>query len=210
MSGSIKNHWDKIYSHTPTSQLSWYEQEPYPSIQLIEKCALDKSDLILDIGSGTSTLIPRLLELDYRNICAVDISDVALEKARQNLGERYSAIRWLVDDVTNPSAILDLQGVGVWHDRAVFHFLTAEDQRQVYLSTLKKLVKPGGYAILATFSLAAPDMCSGLPVQRYSVQGLQEFLGRGFQLLESLSYTYTQPGGDLRPYTYTRFKKMEN
>ena len=210
MTTSYKNHWNKMYANNLITQLSWYEEEPYPSIQLIEKCAIKNADLIIDIGSGTSTLIPTLLELGYKNICAVDISDVALEKARKLLGERNSEIRWIVDDITNPAAILDLQDVGVWHDRAVFHFLTAEDQRQAYLSTLRKLIKPGGYAIIATFSVDAPDMCSGLPVQRYTAQSLQDILGDGFQLVESLNYTYTQPSGDIRPYIYTRFKKMDN
>jgi len=199
-----------MYAKNPITQLSWYEEEPYPSIQLIEKCAIKNADLIIDIGSGTSTLIPTLLELGYKNICAVDISDVALEKARELLGERNSEIRWIVDDITNPASILDLQDVGIWHDRAVFHFLTEEDQRQAYLSTLRKLVKLGGYAVIATFSFDAPDMCSGLPVQRYSAQSLQDILGAGFQLVESLSYTYTQPSGDTRPYIYARFKKIDN
>lgn len=209
MASKDKGHWNRIYAQIPIDQLSWYEEEPTPSLQLVEKCGIYKSDLIVDIGSGASTLIPRLLALGYRNIYAVDISDVAIGKARDVLGEKSREIHWMVDDVTHPKELLELREVSLWHDRAVFHFLTEEQQRLQYLSTVKRLVKTGGFVIIATFALDAPDKCSGLPVQRYSVENLVDTIGEGFELAESLNYTYTMPSGYLRPYIYAVLRKTD-
>ncbi|MDO8972175.1 MAG: hypothetical protein Q7U74_15885, partial [Saprospiraceae bacterium] len=109
----------------------------------------------------------------------------------------------------NPSSILQLENVAVWHDRAVFHFLIEEQHRQTYHSLLQKKVMPGGFVIMATFATGGANKCSGLPVQRYSVESLSEFMGDEFRLVESLDYTYQMPSGDLRPYVYTRFQKIQ-
>src|SRR3972149_11691982 len=123
MTPSLREHWNKKYSDSPITQLSWYESKPTQSIQLIENCGVPKSSTIIDVGSGTSTLIANLLELGYQNLYAVDISDVSLEKAKALLNKEQAAkVHWLVEDITNPSDnILHLQNVAVWHDRAVFH-----------------------------------------------------------------------------------------
>jgi SAM-dependent methyltransferase len=205
-----KEHWNKIYTNEPITRLGWYEAEPVPSIQLIERCRIAKDRLILDVGSGASTLITRLVELGYKNLYAVDISEVALEKASAGLAERAAEVHWVVDDITNPAAVAQLQDVAIWHDRAVFHFLTEEHQRQTYLSLLRKVIMPGGYIIIATFSLDAVDKCSDLPVQRYSVKSLCDCFGDSFRLIESMNYTYQMPSGDLRPYIYVRFQKKDN
>lgn len=210
MAKFFQEHWNKIYTNEPITQLGWYEVEPFSSIQLIEHCRIAKDRLILDVGSGASTLIPRLLELGYKNLYAVDISDVALEKARSVLAERATEVHWVVDDITNPVTVVQLQDVAIWHDRAVFHFLTEEHQRQAYLSLLRKVIMPGGYIIIATFSLEAVDKCSGLPVQRYSVESLRDYFGDSFSLVESMNYTYQMPSGDFRPYIYVRFLKIDN
>jgi SAM-dependent methyltransferase len=205
---SLKEHWNKRYTGTPLTQLSWYERKSAPSIQLIENCAVPKDSAILDVGSGASTLIADLLALGYQNLYAVDISDVALEKAKALLDKQQAAqVHWIPDDIANPSALLQLQNVAVWHDRAVFHFLTEEKDRQTYHSLLQRIVMPGGYVIMATFGMNSPAECSDLPVQRYSAESLNEFVGGGFKLVESLDYTYRMPSGDLRPYTYARFQK---
>jgi hypothetical protein len=149
------------------------------------------------------------LDLGYRNLYAVDISSVALEKAKAQLGkERASFVHWMVDDITNPSTVLQHQSIAVWHDRAVFHFLTEEQDRQIYHSLLQKTVMPGGFVIMATFASDGATRCSGLAVQRYSTESLLEFLGDGFKLIESLDYTYQMPSGNLRPYVYARFQKI--
>ncbi len=121
--------------------------------------------------------------------------------------ERAALVHWMVDDITNPSAALQQQTIAVWHDRAVFHFLTEEQDRQTYHSLLERIVMPGGYVIMAAFAMDGATRCSGLPVQRYSTESLVEFLGDGFKLIESLDYTYHMPSGDLRPYVYVRVQK---
>jgi hypothetical protein len=139
----------------------------------------------------------------------VDISEVALEKAKALLNQEQAAqVHWVVDDITDPSNVLQIQNVKVWHDRAVFHFLTEEQHRQTYHSLLQKMIMPGGFVIMAAFALNGATMCSGLPVQRYSAESLSEFLGNSFKLMESLDHTYQMPSGDLRPYVYTRFQKI--
>ncbi len=206
----MKEHWNKKYTNDPITQLGWYESRSFPSIQLIEKCAVPKHSPIVDVGSGTSILISNLLELGYHNLYAIDISDVALEKAKTLISKEQAAqVHWVVDDITNPSTALQPQNVAVWHDRAVFHFLTEKQHRQTYLSVLQQVVMAGGFMIMATFALDGAANCSGLPVQRYSVESLCEFFGDGFKLLESLDYTYRMPSGDVRPYVYARFQKMQ-
>jgi EEF1A lysine methyltransferase 2 len=210
VTSSLKEHWNKKYANDPITQLGWYEPRSFPSIQLIEQCAVPKHDPVVDIGSGTSILISNLLELGYQNLYAIDISDVALERAKALLKKEQAAqVHWMRDDITNSSTALQLQNVAVWHDRAVFHFLTEEQHRQTYHSLLQKVVVPGGFIIMATFALDGATKCSGLPVQRYNVEGLCEFFGDGFRLIESLDYTYRMPSGDMRPYVYARFQKMQ-
>ena len=210
MTPSSKEHWNKVYTNNPITQLGWYEAQSFPSVQLIERCAVPKHYPIVDIGSGTSTLISDLFELGYQNLYPIDISDVALEKAKALLDkERAAQVHWIVDDITNPSTVLQLQNAAVWHDRAVFHFLTEEQHRQTYHSLLQKIVMPGGFVIMATFALDGATKCSGLPVQRYSAESLSEFFGYGFRIIESSNYTYQMPSGELRPYVYTRFQKTQ-
>ena len=206
----MKEHWDKIYSSTPVTQLGWYEPHPSPSIQLIERCVLDKHELVLDVGSGASTLIPALLERGYENITALDISPVALQKAQAALGaEKTARVHWLVEDITQPSSSFDHFRITLWHDRAVFHFLTIEQQRQDYLATLLSVMHPGGYVILAAFATGGATNCSGLDVQNYNADSLAQFLGFEFDLLESCLHTYQMPSGDLRPYVYTLFQRRK-
>ena len=118
-------------------------------------------------------------------------------------------MHWVVDDIINPSTLLQLENVAIWHDRAVFHFLTEEQDKQTYHSLLQKIVMLGGFVIMATFAMDGATKCSGLPVQRYNAERLSEFLGDSFRLVESLDYTYQMPSGDLRPYVYTRFQKVQ-
>ncbi|MBK7318758.1 class I SAM-dependent methyltransferase [Candidatus Villigracilis affinis] len=206
---SLKDHWNKKYTDTPIAQLGWYESKSQPSLQLIENCAVLKDAIVVDVGSGASALIANLLELGYQNLYAVDISDVALEKAKALLDQEQAArVHWIVDDITNPSAVLQIQNVKIWHDRAVFHFLTEEQDRQTYKAILEKTVMSDGYVIMAAFALNGATICSGLPVQRHSVESLREFFGDGFNLIESLDYTFHNPSGDTRPYVYTRFQKI--
>lgn len=205
----INDHWNKIYTSKEIDKLGWYEEISEPSIKLISECSIDKHDLILDVGVGASTLIDSLIELGYKNIIAVDISEIAIKQLRERLGEDKSRlVKWIEDDITQPKHIQNLRNIALWHDRALFHFLLEEKQRQMYLTTLKKVVKKGGYVIIASFSLTGAKMCSGLDVMNYDQTILSNFLGDDFELIEYFDYTYHMPSGEERPYIYTLFKRM--
>jgi ubiquinone/menaquinone biosynthesis C-methylase UbiE len=208
MANSMKEHWDRVYISREVCKLGWYEETPTPSLMMISKADIKKDESILDVGAGATTLIDNLIELGYRNIVAVDISAVALDNLKKRLGERKALlIKWIVDDITRPVHIIKLQDVTLWHDRAVLHFLLEEDQRQMYLNTLKKTVKRGGNVIIAAFSLKGAKKCSGLDVKNYDQEMLAGFLGKDFDLIEYFDYVYKMPSGDLRPYIYTLFKR---
>ena len=203
---SQKEHWNRIYSSKPVSQLGWHESQPGPSLQLIERCPIDRQkEALLDVGSGATTLLRALLERGYQRIHALDFSEVALEEAKEELGaERSVQIQWIVEDTTQPE---QLPEIALWHDRAVFHFLTEEAQRQGYLSALLGALRPGGYLVIATFAIGGATRCSGLDVHPYDRNSLDEFFGNHFNLLDCIDYTYQMPSGDLRPYVYALFRR---
>lgn len=208
MSNSIKDHWNGVYTSKDANKLGWYEEMPELSLKLILKCSISKHEPILDVGAGATTLIDYLIEQEYKNIIATDISKIALNKLKERLGkEKASLVKWIVDDITQPLHVQKLKDIAVWHDRAVLHFLLEEDQQQMYLSTLKKIVKKGGYVIIASFSLKGAKKCSGLNIKNYDEIMLANFLGEEFSLLEYFEHTYHMPSGDPRPYIYTLFQR---
>jgi EEF1A lysine methyltransferase 2 len=208
MNISMKEHWNEIYEALDIDELPWQEEIPEPSIKLLSKCHFNKDETILDVGAGASTFVDYLITKEFSNIIAADISEIALNKLKERLGtEKASSVRWVVDDITQPIYIQNLRDISVWHDRAVLHFLLEESQQQMYLSTLKKVVKKGGYVIIAAFSLKGAKKCSGLDVKNYDQNLLAKFLGEDFRLLEYFDYTFSMPSGNLRPYIYTLFQR---
>jgi cyclopropane fatty-acyl-phospholipid synthase-like methyltransferase len=208
MNDSMKEHWDEIYEALDADELTWYEEIPEASIKLLSKCHINKDESILDVGAGASTFVDYLINQGFSSIIAIDISEIALDKLKQRLGkENASRVRRIVDDITRPVRIQNLRDIAVWHDRAVLHFLLEENQQRMYLSTLKKVVKKGGYVIIAAFSLKGAKKCSGLDVKNYDQNMLAEFLGEDFSLLEYFDYTHHMPSGEPRPYIYTLFQK---
>jgi ubiquinone/menaquinone biosynthesis C-methylase UbiE len=204
----MKDHWNKVYNSKEINKLGWYEKTPVPSLKLISKCSVDKHDLILDVGAGSSTLIDFLLDQGYEHIIAVDISEIALKKIKERLGNKKNRlVKWIVDDITQPKYIQNLSNIALWHDRALLHFLLEEQQQQMYLTTLKKVVKRGGYVIIASFSLIGAKMCSGLNVMNYDQKMLSDFLGEDFELIEYFEHIYYMPSGEERPYIYTLFQR---
>ena len=202
-------HWNQIYSSQPVRMLSWYETKPGPSLKLLDKCGLGIEDPILDVGVGASTFIDCLVEKGFQNLYAVDISEIALDKLKSRLGEeKASRVSWIVDDVTKPTRLAQLSKIALWHDRALLHFLTEEEHRQIYKRTLINAVRQGGFVIIAAFSPQGAKQCSGLKVQNYDQNSLAEFLGKSFELKEWFDYLYTMPSGDLRPYIYTLFQRQ--
>lgn len=201
-------HWDRIYSSKPVQLLSWYEAKPEPSLQLLDKCGLGAEDPVLDVGAGASTFIDCLIEKGFRQVYAVDISAISLDKLKARLGKaKAKRVTWIVDDVTKPARLELLNGIALWHDRALLHFLIKEEQRQAYLRTLMRVMRPGGYVIIAAFSLQGAKQCSGLEVRNYDQNLIADLLGKGFELKEWFDYLYTMPSGDLRPYIYTLFQR---
>ena len=164
------------------------------------------------MGAGASIFIDYLINQGFSNVIATDISEIALNKLKERLGkEKASRVRWIVDDITQPIYIQNLRDISVWHDRAVLHFLLQENQQQEYLSTLKKVLKRGGYVIIAAFSLEGAKRCSGLDVKNYDQNILAKFLGEDFSLLEYFNYTHYMPSGEPRDeYIYALFQNTQS
>jgi len=209
LSNLVENHWNKVYEKTSIQTLGWYEEIPDRSLQLISRCQLQEQDLILDVGSGSSTLIDSLIDMGYKNIIAADISEIALSESKKRLGQYTSSVKWIVDDVTNSTKLVTLSDVDLWHDRAVLHFLLDEDDQNAYKTLLDNVLKINGYVIIATFSLKGIKKCSGLDVKNYDHLMLSAFLGQNYQFMEYFEHTYIQPSGNPRPFVYTLFKKVK-
>lgn len=206
---NLQSYWDRVYEKMEVEQLGWYEENPEQSLLLIEKCDLKKNARILNVGTGASTLIDKLLENKYENLIACDISSSSLNKLKARLGdEKSNRVDWIVDDLTNPDHLTKINKVDLWHDRAVLHFLTEKHHQDRYFKLLHSLVKKEGYVIIAAFNMEGATMCSGLPVYRYNKQGISGKLGNQFRLIDYFNYTYTMPSGDPREYIYTLFKRI--
>ena len=202
----LKSHWDKTYSRNAVDTLGWYEEHPQPSLDLIQKCNLKPDARILNIGAGASILIDKLIDLNYQNILVNDICSVALDKLKQRLETKSNTIIPILDDVTKSNYLTDIEPVNLWHDRAVLHFFNTDSEQDAYFNLLKKLVKKGGYVIIASFNLQGADKCSGLPIFKYNTQMLTEKLGSDFTLIDDFDYVYTMPSGNTRNYVYTLFR----
>lgn len=197
---SRAEHWEHVYQTKGPDQVSWFQAEAGLSRQLIEKLAPARSSAIIDIGAGASTLVDGLLDAGYGALTVLDLSPAALQLARARLGARGSRVQWLaadILDVTLPAETFD-----VWHDRAVFHFLTEEADRRRYVEQVHRAVRVGGLVIVATFAEDGPLRCSGLDVARYSPAQLQAALGDRFALLESHRELHTTPSGATQAFTY--------
>jgi SAM-dependent methyltransferase len=197
-------HWDDVYSRRAADQVSWYQRQPQPSLEWIQRLAPERSTRILDVGGGTSMLVDALLDCGYSDLTVLDVSAAALARSRQRLAERAATVRWIVADILGdvlPSPAFDL-----WHDRAVFHFLVDPGDRQRYVSQLQRSLRPGGLLILATFAEDGPERCSGLPVQRHSIDSLRQALADGLALLEQRRVSHLTPGGAEQKFLYTAWR----
>jgi uncharacterized membrane protein YeaQ/YmgE (transglycosylase-associated protein family) len=185
-----KSHWENVYSTKATDAVSWFQTHAERSLKLIEETGVAHDAAIIDVGGGASVLVDDLLDHGYTNLAVLDLSGAALAKARARLGEQAEQVRWIESDVT--TAPLAPHSIDVWHDRAVFHFLTEEADRAAYVDQVLRAVKPGGFVIVATFAEDGPTECSGLPVRRYRAEELSGWLagklmkGGGFGLLGNI------------------------
>ena len=199
-------HWDAVYATKPADTVSWHQREPTMSLDFVEALHLDRATPIVDIGAGASVLTDRLLDQGYDDLTAVDISDGGLAVSRARLGARAGAVTWRVEDV---AAWTPPEGrYGLWHDRAVFHFLTGADARAGYMAALTRGLRPGGWLLMATFALDGPETCSGLPVRRYSAERLAETLGAGFRLTRRRAETHQTPGGRGQNFLWCLFHRL--
>lgn len=195
-----KEHWEKVYSTKAADALSWFQQHPDISVGLIKDTGVSRDASIIDVGGGSSTLVDDLLASGYTNLTVLDLSAAALAAARERLGEKAAHVRWVEADVTK--ANLPDHQFDIWHDRAVFHFLTTPADRAAYVQAVFRSVKPGGHVIVATFAEDGPDQCSGLPVMRYSPDELHAEFGESFSLLRHQKEAHHTPAGKVQQFVY--------
>lgn len=193
-------HWERVYRTKGPDQVSWFQAEARLSRELIASAAPARDAAIIDIGAGASTLVDGLINLGYRHLTVVDISAAALDLAKQRLGTAAHSVTWQAADVL--SADLPAHAFDVWHDRAVFHFLTDPADRARYVAQVRRAVRPGGVVLVATFAEDGPLRCSGLEVARYSPDALHAQFGEAFTLLESHRELHTTPSGATQAFTY--------
>ena len=197
---NMKTHWEQIYETKAPTQVSWYQEHARFSLQYIRKTGIQKTDAIIDVGGCASTLVDDLIADGYQHISILDVSAGALQLARQRLGTQGVGVNWIEADITQ--ADLPEQAYDLWHDRAVFHFLTQASDRQRYIDTVRHAVRVGGHIILATFAPDGPERCSGLDVVRYSPESLHHEFGRDFEVVDSTRETHHTPFGTEQQFIY--------
>jgi 2-polyprenyl-3-methyl-5-hydroxy-6-metoxy-1,4-benzoquinol methylase len=195
-----KTHWEKVYTTKEPEAVSWYRAHLETSLALIERAAHSRSASIIDIGAGESTLVDDLLAREYENITIFDVSQTALDVTKKRLGLLAEQVKWIVADITQVQ--LESFAYDVWHDRAVFHFLTSIEQRAAYVRDVAKAVKPGGHVIVSTFGPEGPAKCSGLEVMRYNAESLHGEFGPRFRLVESSKELHHTPFGTTQQFLY--------
>lgn len=193
------DHWTRVYQDKPSTGVSWFQPSPEPSLLALDRFGAGPGNSLIDVGGGASNLVDALLERGWRDLTVLDIARPALDATRERIGPLAAQVQWLAADITawHPARRYD-----VWHDRAVFHFLTEPGQRQSYRRTLAEGLAPGGLAIVATFALDGPEKCSGLPVRRYDPAGLAKELGPGLELIDGWRETHVTPWGSSQSFNW--------
>ena len=209
MSGvSRKSHWENVYATKGEREVSWFQENPAPSLELIALAGLSADASIIDIGGGASRLVDALVERNIGQITVLDLSaaalDAAKERLKKRLGGKAADVKWVVADVTTwePTQTYDL-----WHDRAAFHFLTDPADQSAYVGRLKKAVKRGGHVIIGSFALDGPERCSGLPIVRYDAASLSAILGSDFKLIDARRHDHTTPWGAVQRFQFSTFRR---
>ena len=201
-----KVHWEGVYNSKGEQEVSWFQESPQPSIELIGLAGAKPNAAIIDIGGGASRLVDALLVQGFENLTVLDLSEAALDKARSRLGSDARSVRWIAADVTSwkPEAEYD-----VWHDRAAFHFLTEPDRQRAYIDRLKQALRPGGHAIIGTFALDGPEKCSGLPVARQSPETMVALLGPDFDLVDARRHEHATPWQSVQNFQFSTFRRVD-
>jgi len=200
----VKNHWDKVYQTKAQDEVSWFQSYPKTSIEFIQLFDLPLTANIIDIGGGDSPFVDALLDRGYKNIYVLDISAKAIEKAKQRLGKRAKKVHWIVSDITEFSPPVQFD---FWHDRAAFHFLTAEEKIYRYVSIAEDAIKEDGYLILGTFSDNGPSKCSGLEVKQYSEASMSARFEIAFDRIKCLTEDHTTPFNTIQNFLFCSFRR---
>lgn len=200
-----KDHWEEVYRTKSADEVSWFQPSPTISLELIRGSGLPRDAALIDVGGGASRLVDALLDEGYSDLTVLDIAGSALARSRERLGSRAAAVEWLEADATTVALP---KRYDLWHDRAVFHFLTSAEDRAAYLERLGRHLAPGGCVIVATFALDGPESCSGLPVQRYSQETLTQTLDSGLALEAVVPEVHTTPAGKTQSFVYCRFRRQ--
>ncbi|WP_374256944.1 class I SAM-dependent methyltransferase [Aquabacterium sp.] len=200
-----KDHWEKVYSTKAPDSVSWFQPHADMSMRLIRSSGLAHDATIIDVGGGASTLVDDLLDDGYANVTVLDLSAAALAESQRRLGEKSTRVKWVEVGVT--CAKFEQHSIDLWHDRAVFHFLTAQSDREVYVRQVLRALKPGGYVIMATFGGNGPTQCSGLPVMRYAPNDLHAEFGDAFTLLTHEEQVHRTPFGIDQQFIYCMCRK---
>ena len=201
--GSRQAHWEGVYTTKRENEVSWFQDNPAPSLELIAAVGATPATAIIDIGGGASRLVDGLLAKGFRALAVLDLSGAALKAAKSRLGAQAEKVGWIVADATlwEPTDVYD-----IWHDRAAFHFLTEENDRVAYVERMKKGLRAGGHAIVATFAPDGPERCSGLRVMRYDAETLGQTLGQEFDLIETRRHSHTTPWGSTQSFQFSVFR----
>jgi len=202
--GSRAAHWESIYTTKAESEVSWFQQSPAPSFELIVQAGATSKSVIIDIGGGASRLVDNLIGQGFEDVTVLDLSASALAAAKGRLGAHAERVSWIVADATSwePIRLYD-----VWHDRAAFHFLTDANDRAAYVARLERGLKIGGHAIIATFALDGPEKCSGLPVVRYDSASLGQMLGGTFKLIHMQRHVHATPWDAQQNFQFSMFRR---
>ncbi len=201
---SRQDHWENVYTSKGENEVSWFQESPATSLELLELVGARPSSAVVDIGGGASRLVDALLARGFEDVTVLDLSGAALRAARARLGEEGVNAKWITADVTlwQPSRIYD-----VWHDRAAFHFLTDAGDQAAYVRRLRQALRPGGHAVIATFAPDGPEKCSGLPVARHSAESLGALLGQDVVLVDSRRREHRTPWQSVQKFQFSTFRR---
>ena len=203
MNYNLKSHWEKIYDEKDEDEVSWFQKETNESIKMIQSAGIENPKII-DVGSGRSKLLKNLIEIGYNHLTYLDISESALEKSKEFLGEQSNKVRWISKDVLS---FMTEEKFDIWHDRAVFHFLNEENLIRKYIEIVEKNISESGHLIIGTFSENGPLKCSGLDVRRYSEKVIEKLFNRSFKLIDSFYYDHVTPFNTTQNFLFSHFIK---
>jgi SAM-dependent methyltransferase len=197
-------HWENVHQTKSSTDVSWYEPDPKQSLDLILEATGEKRGRVIDVGGGQSFLVDRLLDSGFTQVAVLDISNAAIEATRARLGERASQVKWMVADITQAESLGEFD---IWHDRAVFHFITDPNDRKHYVELLKRSLPIGGHFIVGTFAKGGPEKCSGLAICQYDAATMRAELGPSFQPVKCSEYLHTTPTGKPQQFFFGVYKR---